>query len=50
MPGNSREMITRAERRFPVRIKLAVPPRGFGQRLPQMNTWLEENCAPIAGR
>jgi hypothetical protein len=44
MPGNSREMITTAERRFAVRIKLGVPPFGFGQRLPQMNAWLDENC------
>jgi hypothetical protein len=44
MPGNSREMITTAERRFAVRIKLEVPPCGFGQRLPQMNAWLDENC------
>jgi hypothetical protein len=44
MPGNSREIITRAERRFPVRIKLAVPPCGFGQRLPKMDAWLDENC------
>jgi hypothetical protein len=38
MPGNPREMITAAERRFPVRIKLAVPPLGFGQRLPPHRT------------
>jgi hypothetical protein len=44
VPGNSRDMITMAERRFPVRIKLAVPPLGFGQRLPQMHAWLDENC------
>jgi hypothetical protein len=44
MPGNSREMITTAERRFPVRIKVAVPPCGFGQRLPLIDAWLDENC------
>ena len=33
-----------AERRFAVRIKLAVPPCGFGRQLPQMNAWLDENC------
>ena len=48
MTGNSREMITRAERRYPVRIKLAVPPCGFGRRLPQMNAWLDENCGADA--
>ncbi len=26
MPGNPRELITGAERRFPVRIRIAVPP------------------------
>jgi hypothetical protein len=31
MPGNSREMMTAAERRFPVRIRLSVPSSGFGQ-------------------
>jgi hypothetical protein len=32
MPGNPREMITTAERRFPVRILISVPPAGLGQR------------------
>ena len=32
MPGNPREMIKVAERRFPVRIRIAVPPGGLGQR------------------
>jgi hypothetical protein len=30
MPGNPREMITSAERRFPVRIRIALPPNGLG--------------------
>jgi len=29
MPGNPREMITSAERRFPVRIKIGLPPNGL---------------------
>jgi hypothetical protein len=37
-------MITEAERRFPVRIKLALPSGGFGERLDQMHAWLDENC------
>jgi hypothetical protein len=37
-------MITDAERRFPVRIKLAIPAGGLGQRLTQMHAWLDENC------
>jgi hypothetical protein len=44
MPGNPREMITAAERRFPVRIRLGVPSGGLGQRYTQMMAWLDENC------
>jgi hypothetical protein len=44
MPGNPREMITSAERRFAVRIRIAVPPNGFGPRHPQISAWLDENC------
>jgi len=44
MPGNPDEMITVAERRFPVRIRIAVPPHGFGQRHTQITAWLDENC------
>jgi hypothetical protein len=44
MPGNPREMITAAERRFSVRIRLGVPPGGLGQRYTQMTAWLDENC------
>ena len=44
MPGNPREMITTAERRFPVRIRIAVPLSGLGQRYPQITTWLDQNC------
>ena len=44
MPGNPRDVITVAERRFPVRIRIGVPPNGFGQRYVQMTAWLDENC------
>jgi hypothetical protein len=44
MPGNPRDMITSAERRFPVRIRIGVPPSGLGQRHTQINAWLDENC------
>ena len=44
MPPRSQLMITKAERRFPVRIKLAHPPNGFGARLTAMYAWLDENC------
>jgi hypothetical protein len=32
-------MITAAERRFPVRVRIGVPPGGFGQRYSQMTGW-----------
>jgi hypothetical protein len=44
MPGNPRDMIMVAERRFPVRVRVAVPPGGFGQRYSQITAWLDENC------
>jgi hypothetical protein len=44
MPGNPREIITMAERRFPVRIRIGVPPDGLGRCHPQMTAWLDENC------
>src|ERR1700739_1169320 len=39
MPGNPRDLIISAERRFPIRIRVAVPPGGFGQRHTEMTTW-----------
>jgi hypothetical protein len=44
VPGNPREMITTAERRFPVRIRIGVPPGGLGQRYTQITARLDENC------
>ena len=44
MSGNAREMITMAERTFPVRIRIAVPPDGLGRRHAQITAWLDENC------
>src|SRR5260370_42474428 len=44
MPANPRDMIISAERRFPVRIRIGVPPGGFGQRYAEMTAWLDENC------
>jgi hypothetical protein len=37
-------MITGAERRFPVRVRLAIPVGGLGERLNQMHTWLDQNA------
>ena len=44
VPGSPREIITMAERTFPVRIRIAVPPDGLGRRHAQITAWLDENC------
>ena len=44
MPGNPRKMITTAERTFPVRVRIGVPPGGPGQRYSQITDWLDANC------
>ena len=44
MPGNPREMIATAGRRLPVRIRIAVPRGGLGQRYALITAWLDENC------
>ncbi len=37
-------MTTEAGRRFPCRIKLAVPAGGLGSRLTELHAWLDETC------
>jgi hypothetical protein len=32
-----------AERYFPVRLRVAVPPGGFGRQLTAMQTWLDQH-------
>jgi len=44
MAVRSESMIVEAERRFPCRIRLGVPPGGLGTALGEMHAWLEENC------
>src|SRR5215469_899215 len=44
MAASSGFMITEAERRFPVRIRIGVPPAGLGPRLDQIKVWLDENA------
>ena len=44
MAASSKLMITEAERRFPVRVRVGVPATGLGQRLNEMQAWLDENC------
>jgi hypothetical protein len=50
MAVHPRELITVAERRFPVRIRIAVPPGGFGERHSQITAWFDGNCGPKGGR
>jgi hypothetical protein len=51
MAASSRLMIAEAERRFPVRVRIAVPVAGFGERLNQMQSWLDQSAgARIAGQ
>jgi hypothetical protein len=38
------QAVREAERRFPVRIRIAVPPEGLGSRLDQIFAWLDANC------
>jgi len=33
-----------AERRYPVRVRIAVPPEGLGRQLEIMHAWLDEIC------
>src|SRR3954454_20485125 len=33
-----------AERRFPVRIRIGIPPEGLGGRHDKMIEWLDANC------
>jgi hypothetical protein len=35
-----------AERRYPVRVRIAVPPGGLGRQLEIMHAWLDETCGP----
>ena len=44
MPGDPRKIQREAERTFPVRVRIAVPPEGFGRQLPVMHAWLDEVC------
>jgi len=44
MPDNPRDMITSAERRFPIRIRIGVSSGGLGARHTRITAWLDENC------
>jgi hypothetical protein len=40
----AQQAVRDAERRFPVRIRIAVPDRGLGDRLNRMQEWLDQNA------
>src|SRR5215472_9640886 len=44
MPRGTRAIVADAERRFPVRIAIRLPPGGLGQRDTAMTAWLDDNC------
>jgi hypothetical protein len=44
MAASSKLMIGEAERRFPARIRIAVPPEGLGRQVDGMMGWLDANC------
>ena len=43
MAAGSRLTLTEAERKFPARIKITVPPEGLGRQLDDMTAWLDAN-------
>jgi hypothetical protein len=40
----AQQAVRDGERRFPARVRIAVPPEGFGGRLDQIIGWLDANC------
>jgi hypothetical protein len=44
MAASAQSMIGEADRRFPVRVRVAVPPHGLGGRLDAIRGWLDDNC------
>ena len=46
MPTIAERSRREAERQFPVRIRIAVPPDGFGRQFAVMHAWLDETCGP----
>ncbi len=41
----AQQAVQDAERRFPVRVRIAVPPEGLGGRRDQIIAWLDANCS-----
>ena len=49
MVAHSKLIMTEAEGRFPVRIRLAIRPGGLGHPLIEMQAWLDQNCGADGG-
>jgi hypothetical protein len=46
MTRDARQAQRAAERRFPVRLRVAVPVQGLGGQLALMHAWLDQTCGP----
>jgi hypothetical protein len=46
MPANPEQLRREADRQFPVRVRIAVPPSGFGRQRVVIEAWLDELCGP----
>jgi hypothetical protein len=44
MATSAKHFQREAERNFPVRVRVAVPPDGLGRQLGVMHAWLDETC------
>jgi len=44
MATSAKHFLREAERNFPVRVRIAVPPDGLGRQLGIMHAWLDETC------
>jgi hypothetical protein len=40
----AQQAVRDAERRFPVRVRIAIPPEGLASRLDKIIAWLDANC------
>jgi hypothetical protein len=40
----TQQAVRDTDRRFPVRIRIGVPPHGLGERIDQIGAWLDANC------
>jgi hypothetical protein len=48
MARSSQHQQREVERRYPVRVRIAVPPEGLGHQLVLMHAWLDDTCSAAA--